>query len=276
LSPSGIGTVLRFLTFLFKEGKAYRTINVCRSMLSGTLDKIDGSDIGKHPRVMRLMRGIFNQNPPRPRYTSMWDVDVVLGYVSSLGENHGLSLSALSYKMVLLLALTSFFRVSELASIVRDSVAISPQGARLAVNRVMKQQRSGSLHVLSIARLQSNLTLCPVACLERYIVLTDPFRKGSLSGTLFLSIRSPHGPIGASTIGHWIKKFLSSAGVDISIYSAHSTRGAAASKASSSGVPVERILSAGRWASESVFSRHYRREPESTNVADAVLRPIIS
>ena len=36
LSPSGIGTVLRFLTFLFKEGKAYRTINVCRSMLSGT------------------------------------------------------------------------------------------------------------------------------------------------------------------------------------------------------------------------------------------------
>ncbi|KAK4037959.1 hypothetical protein OUZ56_029982 [Daphnia magna] len=43
------------------------------------------------------------------------------------------------------------------------------------------------------------------------------------------------------------------------MFSEHSTRGAAASKAFASGIPVERILKAGNWATESVFSKHYQR-----------------
>jgi len=47
MSPS-LAEVLDFLSSLVGEGKAYRTINVYRSMLSSTLGKLDGFDLGKH------------------------------------------------------------------------------------------------------------------------------------------------------------------------------------------------------------------------------------
>lgn len=106
LSLSGIGTILEFLTFSLKEGKAFRTINVYRCMLPSTLNQIDGFDNGKHPLGMRLIRGVLNQNQPKPRYTAIWDVDKVLNFNSSLGENSNLSYSILSQKSVLLLSLT--------------------------------------------------------------------------------------------------------------------------------------------------------------------------
>lgn len=124
MSPSGIGTILAFLTYLFKTGKAYRTANVYSSMLSSKLNRMEDFDIGKQPLVIRLMRGIFNQQPPKPRYTNMWNVDTVLNFISSLGEIHFLSLSTLSQKTAILLSLTSLFRVSELASIQSLSLAM--------------------------------------------------------------------------------------------------------------------------------------------------------
>ncbi len=45
------------LSWLVGEGKDYRTVYVSRSMLFSTLGKIDGVDIGKHPLVVKLMKG---------------------------------------------------------------------------------------------------------------------------------------------------------------------------------------------------------------------------
>jgi hypothetical protein len=62
LSP-GLNKVLDFLAGLCNEGKAYRSINVYRSMLSSTLKAIDGFDVGKHPTVMKVMQGFIMLNP---------------------------------------------------------------------------------------------------------------------------------------------------------------------------------------------------------------------
>ena len=50
LSPS-LNVVLDFLCNLADQGKAYRSVNVYRSMLSVTVEKIEGFDVGKHPLV---------------------------------------------------------------------------------------------------------------------------------------------------------------------------------------------------------------------------------
>jgi hypothetical protein len=86
---------------------------------------------------------------------------------------------------------------------------------------------------------------------ERYIFVTSEFRKESASSSLILDLRSPHPPIGAFTIGRWINLLLSEAGVDTTTYSAHSTRGASASKAVSAGLSIDSILKTGSWAAES-------------------------
>jgi hypothetical protein len=62
LSP-GLNKVLDFLAMLCEEGKAYRTINVCRSI---SLKAIDCFDVGKHSMVMKVMRRIYNVKPPAP------------------------------------------------------------------------------------------------------------------------------------------------------------------------------------------------------------------
>jgi hypothetical protein len=45
----------------------------------------------------------------------------------------------------------------------------------------------------------------------------------------------------AATIGHCLQKLIAQAGIDVSIFSAHSTRGAATSKAKNMGVSTADI-----------------------------------
>ena len=80
---------LEFLTSLFQEGLQYRTVNTIRSAVSMT--HIEGTPIGQHPLVSRLLKGVYNMWPPQPRYSATWDVDVVIRHLQSLGENETLA-----------------------------------------------------------------------------------------------------------------------------------------------------------------------------------------
>ena len=87
-SPS-VNEILSYLSGIFSACKSYSTITVHKSMLSSTLTLLEGREVGRHPLVMALMRGIYNSAPPRPRYSSTWDVHQVLNYFS---ERHNASL----------------------------------------------------------------------------------------------------------------------------------------------------------------------------------------
>ena len=58
------------------------------------------------------------------------------------------------------------------------------------------------------------------------------------------------------------------------MFSAHSTRGAAASKAVAAGISVDTVLRAGHWASASTFRKFYHREvPADPSLVEIVLQP---
>ena len=61
------------------------------------------------------------------------------------------------------------------------------------------------------------------------------------------------------TISRWIKTVLELAGLDISQFSAHSTRAASTSAAFSRDVPIDCVLSAAGWSSQSTFCKLYCR-----------------
>lgn len=48
--------VLDYLAGLREEGKAYGTVNLHRSMLSGTLECVDGHSVGDHPLTVKLLK----------------------------------------------------------------------------------------------------------------------------------------------------------------------------------------------------------------------------
>lgn len=188
--------VLEYLSSLVGKGKAYRTVNVARSMLSATLVKIDGVDVGKHPLVLKLMKGAYNRKPPAPKYSRFWDVGTVVDFLITLGPNDGLPFSDLSRKLALLLALSTLCRVSELANISRDSIIIDGIQATFSLTKPRKSQRSSPLQVLTVKRLQPTSLACPVETLIDYITASESFRQRPDSKLLFLGLRSPHRSVG--------------------------------------------------------------------------------
>ena len=75
------------------ERYSCNSLNSYRSAISSAHDQVEGYSVGQHPLVTRLLKGAFNDRPPLPKYTSTWDVQVVLDYLHSLGENESLSLN---------------------------------------------------------------------------------------------------------------------------------------------------------------------------------------
>lgn len=250
--------VLEYLTSLHRSGKSYSTINLHRSMLSMTLETIDNTPLGQNPLIVKLLKGCYNENPPRPKYTMMWDPEVVLEFMRKSTATEELNLSTLSRKLATLLALSTLMRTAELAAIDRNSVVISTSGASFSLGKPRKTQSSGQLKTFNLTTFPDK-RVCPVHCLGYYILVTDFLRSESNRHSLFIGLVTPHKSVTGNTIGRWIKGYLSSAGVDTSVFSAHSTRGAAASKAAESGESVNSILRAGGWSRQSTFARFYRR-----------------
>ena len=93
-------------------------------MLSSTLPTKSTGTIGKDPLVTSLLKGIYNERPPVPRYLSTWNPDTVLAYFDATAATE-LSLLQLSRKTVTLVALCSLLRTCEISSILLDSIHIS-------------------------------------------------------------------------------------------------------------------------------------------------------
>jgi len=70
---------------------------------------------------------------------------------------------------------------------------------------------------------------------------------------LILSYAYPHKPVTSSTIARYIKLFIEMAGIDVTVFSAHSTRSTSTSKANNLGLSMRYITKAGGWSSSESF-----------------------
>lgn len=269
MAPS-LNQVLEYLTDLFEAGRSYRTVNLHRSMLSSTLSGIEGASIGKHPMVSKLLRAIYNRRTPKAKYSSIWDADLVLNKLKELGPNESLSLKQITLKTVLILALATFARVSELASINHRSLWIEEERLTFSILKPRKSQSSGPLATFQVQCLEADREICPVKCVTAYVEATKSLRSQH-GNKLFIALKPPHEPVGGSSIARWIKVALGQAGVNTSVFSAHSTRGAAASKALANGIPCDQILAAASWKRASTFHRFYNRRIEAGDLTGARL-----
>ncbi|XP_053321093.1 uncharacterized protein LOC128492534 [Spea bombifrons] len=247
-----LSSVLSFLTDLFENQKAYRTVNLYRSAISAGHVHLDGVPIGQHPLICRLLRGIPLSRPPLPRYSSTWDVDVVLRFLENWPPNPALSLKQLSAKLLLLFCVLSCKRVSDVRALDFFAKVYRPDGVLFDISRRTKT----NIKSVFYPAFPHRPLLCPVLCLREYELRTQSLRDPS-SPPLFISFKLPHCPVSTSTLSRWLKWILQLAGIDMSIFSPHSVRGASASKASSIGCRMEDILKAADWSSDSTFKEFY-------------------
>lgn len=238
------------------------TIEVHRSSLSQTLPKIEGENIGNHPIVVDLFKGFANIRPRMHKNPSKWSVDQVLNEMKSWGPNKQLSLKIISKKLVMLLALSSASRCSELAYLDINYMFQLPNGIKFNLNVHKKNRNSAILPgVVFFPSNPEDKILCPVDCLKEYIDRTKLMRKND--SRLIRGIIKPHDKITPPTISRWLTKIIAMSGgpqLNPKTRIGHSVRGAATSKGRDSGLSTADILKAGEWKSESVFRKHYYQQ----------------
>jgi len=214
--------------------------------------------------VSRLLQGAFKSRPPEPRYTSFWDVGVVIQHIKGLGANEDLNLKQLTLKTVMLLALTRPSRSADLSKLNLQTRAFKSNGVVFRPIHLAKQSRSSKpMADFFFPSFPEDTSICPVTALKAYEKRTERFRAELSSDSrsqLFLSWIGQHTPVSSSTIARWLKSLMAEAGIDISIFKAHSVRGASCSTAAGEGVTTKDILDAADWSSEGTFQRFYCRE----------------
>ena len=77
-----IREVLDFLSELYNQGLSYSAINSARGALSSYVSLDDGYMVEHDPLVCRLVKGVFQLRPPKPKYTEVGDVQVVWTYLT--------------------------------------------------------------------------------------------------------------------------------------------------------------------------------------------------
>ena len=260
LSPT-LAEAIDFLVHLAEQGLGYSAINTARSALSSVLGLFENQVFGKHHLVIRLMRGIFNDRPPTARYSSSWDVNKVLNWLKCLSPVRDLDLRYLTLKLVMLMALVSGQRCQSL-HLLDLNLMKKGKDVRFAFDKPLKHFKQGKTAPLLIFEaFPPDRRLCVLTVLKEYLCRTTTYHREE--SKLFVSFVKPHKKVSKDTIGRWVKLGLRCAGVNETVYKAHSTRMASASKAAASGIPLDVIMSAAGWSRAGTFAKFYCKPTES-------------
>lgn len=255
--------VLSFLQNMFDNGKKYSSLNTARAALSVLLTPVEPMTFGEDKNIKRWMKGAFKTRPQFPKYKSTWDPSTVLHYLSSLFPLDGLTLKDLTLKLTGLLALATAQRVQTLSLLKVQNVIKADDKICISITDIIKTSRPGAeqpLIVLPYFRAQPEL--CVASTLYFYLSKTQDLRT---SDRILISFQKPYKPVGPQSISRWVKTVLERAGIDTSVFSAHSTRHATTSFALRQGVDINAIRKAAGWSDSSrVFNQFYNRPVDSS------------
>lgn len=256
-----VASVVDFLADLENGGMSYSAINGYRSAISALHNGISGVPVGQHLLVKQVMSGIWNNNPSKPKYEGTWDVDIVLRYIHSLGNNEMLSDKMLTHKLATLLPLSTAARASELSALTLEHFADNGNEIIFSIPSLTKTRSQGKQPTkIAVKWFESDLRLCPVTCVRTYILRTSSWRKTTEQHKLFLTTVGKHTPVATSTISGWMVKMLSEAGIDTTVFKGHSLRSASTSKAAREGLSVADIVSRANWSNAKTFRKFYCRD----------------
>ena len=257
--------VAAFLDFLYVQfygvgpgssGVAYRTLGVIRSAVS-SVAFINGEPAGQHRLVVQFMKAAFRARPALPRYSSTWDPDMVLDYLSRLGDNATLPIVVLSRKLTCLLLLLSGQRFQTIEKFDIRNMTFTNGGVSFRIGDLLKTS-SARFHLSEVSYLEYPVdrTLCVVTALRVYLDRTSASRLGGSLSRLLITSRPPFRAVSRSTLMRWTRDLLGAAGVDLTTFRPYSVKAAGVSSAASS-LSLHTLMSSVGWRRESTFRGFY-------------------
>jgi hypothetical protein len=259
---------------LFAEGVGTARIARIKSALVSTLDLLTGEQWTESKLLKQVMKAISRARPVRPRYDEFWDVSKLINHLSSLGECGALSMQALRARTLCLWKLAAVLRSSDLENISRASIRQDDGGDLLFRILWPKQQRQPGLSgERRLEALPASPRICPVANMMELLRRYEAAGVSASDGgdRVWRALKTPFKPIGRECISNIVVAEMAKAGIDTSVYKAHSVKGAAASAALEAGESEETIMKSAVWSSRSVFERFYARRRVIPSVGKAIL-----
>ena len=250
-----------FLAQLFEQNHKHGVIAVARSALSAVLYKRNGLSFGQDPNVSKMMKGIFKLRPTLPKYVVMYDPDIILNYMNTLPDNSSLSLELLTKKLVMLLCLLRGQRSQSIHANQTNYMKFSNNKYICYIPKILKTTKPGKhLAPSEFYKFPNNSKLCVVSCIDEYMKRTNPIRNimETRPVQLILSYAPPHDIVGSATIARYAKLFLHMSGIDVTVFTAHSTRSSSVSKVESLGLSLKDIQKAAGRLNGSTFRKHYK------------------
>jgi hypothetical protein len=234
-------------------------MNGYRSAISAHHVGIQGVKVGQHLQICALLKGMFNKKPPQPRYMETWDVNMVLDMFRSWPDNSGLDLKQLSLKVTMLMAVTGAMRGSELHLLRIDQMLDLGNTIQFHIGGLTKTRKVGEGPVVvDFDEYPQEQKLDVVLCIRAYWARSFHIRGEEKQ--FLISYVKPHKAIATCSVARWLQTGMKEAGIDISIYKAHSTRSASVSKARTVGLSAAEIMARANWVRESTFQRFYCRK----------------
>ena len=163
----------------------------------------------------------------------------------------------------MLLALLTGQRGQTIHNLTVSDVKLYENKCVLVYSSLLKQSRPGVHIKPTEIECFSNEKLCVVHHLKVYIQKTSVLRQEERQ--LFISYNAPFKKVSRDTISRWTKSVLQLAGVDISKFTAHSTRSASTTAMYCRGASMDCILQAAGWSNTSTFSKFYLKTVKPEN-----------
>ena len=269
-----IGLGLEFLQSLKLAGLGYSAVNTARSSVSNLMYFKDTNiTFGSHPDVSVFMRGMYNFKPSVPRYTITWDPDIVLDYIKNWSPPEQLPLKQLSYKVLMLILLTTGKRHQTVHNFSVTNMRITGTKFIFYVHSLdVKEGRRGFIpEAVELKAFPSERKLCIYRFLKCYLKRTLHIR-GTIT-QLFITLTKPYRAISLNTMSRWVKELLKASGIDVNMFQPGSTRSASCSKAKEGGAPLSAILGAAGWSRSSTFAKFYDKKiVKKGNFSESVLK----
>ena len=180
-----------------------------------------------------------------PKYTSIWDISLVLDYYNSIEANDKLQFKDLVKKAVMLFMILGARRKQALFTITVDNIIIGENKIVFLPNKTLKHSNiHRPLKPLIYKSYHSNEKLCIANAIQCYLGMRENLVDANTK-EFIITYGKPHKPASSDTISRWIKGGLGMAGINTNVYKPHSCWYASTRKARDNGVSITDILKRG-------------------------------
>ena len=156
------------------------------------------------------------------------------------------------------------------------NVNVSSGKIKFKFGDILKTSRPGYQQgEITVKAYAPDRRLCLMTVVKEYMEKTEHLRGDTTA--MFISTIKPHKGVSRDTISRWFKTAMERAGLDMSVFTAHSVRSASTSAAGRAKVPLQTILNTAGWTRHTTFSKYYAKPLQETTVfGDAVLQGVVN